>query len=214
MGECPLKPSIRGLQRSAALLAAILALGTALSCSTHAPDSAQASAPAPGSGIYPLGKLELTGAPRNVVATIGGRPAITLYEFNSRLPEFPVGDKGQAVLDARKEVVDQMVDAKLIVLEARRRRGDVDPHFGDPPLSIAEERSLATGVVMDSVANPAILSDSEARSYFLEHKEDFPQIDSADLSKPELVLSVKFSILSARFREKRRAWRIEEGVEI
>jgi hypothetical protein len=160
-----------------------------------------------------MGKLTLTGPPRDVLARIGGWPAITLYEFNARLPEFPVGDTGQGVLDARKEVLDQMVDAKLIVLEARRRRGDVDPRFGDPVLSIAEERSLATGVIVESVANPALLSDAEARSYFLEHKEAFPQIQSADLSKPEMVLSVKFSILSERFRNQRRAWRLEQGVE-
>jgi hypothetical protein len=156
----------------------------------------------------------MTGPPDDVVARIGGRPAITSREFNARLTEFPIGDSGQGVYEARISVVNQMVDAKLIVLEARRRRGEADPHADDRAITLAEERDLGVGVIRESVANPMLLSNAEAQAYFEEHREAFPQVRSADLSEPEHVLFVKFTILSKRFQERLEDWRSDAGVEI
>ncbi len=163
--------------------------------------------------IYPQGRLELKADPRSALVKIGGEPAITVEEFNARLREFPIRDQGQDVAAARKQVVDKMIDVKIIVSEAARRRPPGDrPSASSSPY--AEERVLAQEMVRTSVANPSLASDDEAEKYYAEHRQIFQQLDASGSSQEERMLFIKFTLLSERFKERVRSWRSQETIEI
>ncbi|MBI1951309.1 MAG: hypothetical protein HYS34_08105 [Acidobacteria bacterium] len=163
--------------------------------------------------IYPQGRLEVNADSGIAVVMIGGEPAITVEEFNARLREFPIRDEGQDAAAARKQVVDKMIDLKIIVREAARRRSSGGRESG-PTLDYAEERGLAQEMVRTSVANPLLVSDDEAEKYYAEHKQMFQELDASGSSQEERMLFIKFTLLSKRFKEKVRSWRSQQTIEI
>lgn len=199
-----------------AVLFALLIAAITLACSRQqavvSPDQ-QHAGPSSAPGIYPQGRLELDADPGSALVRIGGEPAITIEEFNARLREFPVRDEGQDVAAARKQVVDKMIDVKLIAREAARRRSPGSRASG-PVSTYAEERALAQEMVRTSVANPFLASDDEAEKYYAEHREAFQQLDASGSSQEERMLFIKFTLLSKRFKERVRSWRSQQTIEI
>lgn len=192
-----------------------LIVTTMIACS--APQSSNKAVPPPSkgqdAGIYPQGRLELQGDPRSVIVRINGEPALTVGEFNERLMEFPVGDEGQDVVAARRYVLDQMIDAKVIAREAAKRRSVAAPVSGQSS-SYQTERALAQSLIKTSVANPLLVSNGDARKYYVEHRGAFQQLDASNASEEERMLFIKFKLLSERFQEKIRTWRSQESIEI
>jgi hypothetical protein len=188
----------------------------ALPACTHAPTGAgstPAAAARASSGIYPQGKLQLTADPAQVLVSIDGDPALTVGEFNDRLMEFPIGDLGQDVASARRQVVEQMIDTKLIAREAARRWPAMK-HGEGGAASVREERALVQSLIKTDVANPFLVSDQEARTYYESHRAAFGQLDDAKLADEERMLNIKFTILSGKLKERLRAWRSEQTIAI
>jgi len=199
------------------LLAAIVLPGCTRSSvgagSAPGAGSPPATAERTSSGIYPQGKLQLAAGPAQVLVTFDGDPALTVGEFNDRLMEFPIGDLGQDVASARRQVVDQMIDAKLIAREAARRWPAMK-HGEGGAAAVREERALVQSLIKTEVANPFLVSDEEARTYYESHRAAFQQLDAANLAVEERMLNVKFTILSGKLKDRLRAWRSEQTIAI
>jgi hypothetical protein len=71
-------------------------------------------------------------------------------------------------------------------------------------------------LIRNSVANPFLIGDDEARAYLAEHRDQFSQLSQgqSNLSDEERMLFIKFTILSQRFQEQVRQWRSRETVVI
>lgn len=193
------------------LLIATITMACSRPQATASPEQQPAGPPA--AGIYPQGRLELQADPGSTLVKIGGDPALTVDEFNDRLREFPIRDEGQDVAVARKQVVDQMIDAKLIAREAVRRRSSGN-RAGGQGTTPADERALAQDLIRTSVANPNLVGDDEAQSYYEKHRHAFQQLDASSSSNAERMLFIKFTLLSERFQERIRSWRSKQTIEI
>jgi hypothetical protein len=199
--------------RSAGLL---LLAATVLPACSHPGTTAGARATAgrqPTPGIYPQSRLLLAGDPGSVLVRIGGDPALTVAEFNERLMEFPVGDTGQGVAAARREILEQMIDVKMIAREAARRWPAMR-HESAGPTSLGEERALVQTLIKSDVANPLLVSDDEARTYYESHRSAFEQLDASSMGNEERMLQIKFTYLSERFQAQIRAWRSRQTIEV
>ena len=78
-----------------------------------------------------------------------------------------VGRDGTLDPDVRAEIVDQLVDEKLLYMEARRRGIDKDPKIQKMMVNTLLKQKVYGAV------RTAEIRESDLRAYFEEHKEDF-----------------------------------------
>jgi len=192
------------------LLAACLAASLWASWGCDTSDAA----PTPEPGIYPESRLRIEGEPTGVLVAIDGEAAIHVRDFNDRLMEFAVEDRGQQVEVARRQVLDKMIDYQLIVWEGRRRHpemaGPAPPEKG----RYYTQRLLAQTVIGESVTNPDLVSDAEAREYLASHREALENLIQNTPSEEDQLVLAKVSLIDARWREQLRTWRTEREVRI
>jgi len=164
-------------------------------------------------GIYSTSRLRLSSDPGAVIVRIDDDVALTVAEFNERLMEFPIADLGQSVVEARKLVLDQMIDAKVIVREARKRRGGETGSLTLDGKPYQEERALAQTVIKADIANPFLVTDQEAVEFLKQNPAVLQTAQGGKMTDVER-LHVKFTMLSARFQEKKMKWRDEVKLEL
>ena len=78
-----------------------------------------------------------------------------------------VGRDGTLDVEVRGDIVDQLVDEKLLYMEARRRGIDKDPKIQKMMVNTLLKQEVYGAV------RTAEIRESELRDYFEEHKEDF-----------------------------------------
>jgi hypothetical protein len=166
-------------------------------------------------GVYSPERMHIRADPAEVLVTIDRDTVISVWEFNHRLREFPIGDEGQSVLDARKVVLSRMIDYKAVAREGLRR------HHPDQPLPpnsaqdpFAAERFLAESVMSRSMANPSLVSDEDAATFVRERGEAFDQAAGKVGSEQGKMIFAKILLLDQRWQAQVETWRNSEKIEI
>ena len=165
-------------------------------------------------GLYSEALLRIDAGPAEALVAINGRVAVTVRHFNDRLMEFAVEDRSQEVSEARLQVLDQMIDYQLIVLEGQRRHPDLTLDASSEGSRYDAQRRLAQRVIRESVGNPDIVSDAEARTYLLEKGSDLSDLAQKMPSQEEQLLMAKVMLIDERWRAQLAAWRSENRVEV
>jgi hypothetical protein len=167
------------------------------------------------SGIYSPERLRIRAEPIEVLVAIDSDTAISVWEFNHRLREFPIEDEGQSLLDARKSVLSRMIDYKTIAREGLRRHHPDQPLPSNDPLHpFATEKFLAESVIQRSVAIPGLVSDEDAAAFARERGEAFDRAAGEASSEQERMIFAKILLLDQRWRAQVETWRKSETIEI
>jgi parvulin-like peptidyl-prolyl isomerase len=140
----------------------LVAVGTGGAC-RHAPS---AGADDGGAGPAPA-----SSADERVLARVGGK-TITVAEYVAALQNMDEFDRVRYSAPARRrELLDEMIDVKLLADEARERGYDKDPMAEQETREILRDAVLRK--VRDTAPAPNDIPDSEVRAYFDAHKGDF-----------------------------------------
>ena len=139
---------------------------------------------------------------------------VAVAEFNDRRGEFPIDDTGQDVVAARKQVLDRLIEHKLIAREARRRNVQARLRKLRNPRRYQEERLLVQSLIKKEIANPLLVSDAEAEKYFNEQRSTFQQLETTNPTDEDRLVFVKFTLLSERWRRRREQWRSQVDIEV
>lgn len=108
----------------------------------------------------------------NVLATIG-RVSITdkdLDDFINAMPESLRGRYRSA--DAKKKLLDSIVEMKMFALEASRLALEKDPEV-EKRIQSARERILSHEYLTKKVLTKVEVSEQESRKFYEEHKKDY-----------------------------------------
>ena len=126
-------------------------------------DSGAATSASGRSGEWPpIPTAEQIGAP---IGTVDGRPIGTL-EFDSMAAR-QMGRDGTLDDALRTDIVDRLVDEKLLYLEALRRGIDKDPKIQKMMVNTLLKQEVYSQVRTSEI------SEDDLKTYFAEHKEDF-----------------------------------------
>ncbi len=152
-----------------AFLLAVLALGCHAKNTAGAAGGPSASASArSGTGIGAGLTPELAG---RVLAKVGDHE-ITLGEYAATLERMdPFERLRYQSPDRRKQLLDELVDLELLAEEARRRGLDQQPETQERVRQMLRDELLAQ--VRASVPAPNDISETDARRYYDEHRNDF-----------------------------------------
>jgi hypothetical protein len=101
----------------------------------------------------------------STLATVDGHP-IGTREFDPQAVR-RAGPSGDLPLEARLEVMEDLVDEKLLYIEALRRDLDLDPKIQKMMVNTLLKEEVYSSV------RTADISEDELRAYFEEHKEEF-----------------------------------------
>jgi peptidyl-prolyl cis-trans isomerase C len=142
-------------------------LGGALLAQTPPPP------PAPPRPPSPIGALPPAPAPQpfdKVILTVGDEK-MTVGEYEKFVDSLPDQYKTAARGPGKRQVVEQLVDLKVMAHEARTRKLDEDPAF-KAQLAFQAENLLAGTLYRDMTANLKI-DEAELRKYYDEHKSEY-----------------------------------------
>lgn len=158
---------------------------------------------------FPVSALRLPGPGELILARGGHGIELTLAEYNARLDESPL-PTDLDTLDARRQTLLRLVYHKVVAAEGRVRGYGVH----DASSILEEERQLARQVMQAGMAEAQNADDEQARRYFDEHRNEFPDLESDDLEDPNQLLHVKFTLHNHLWRETVEGWLEREGVVI
>src|SRR5215831_16960191 len=134
--------------------------------------------------------------PPDKVILIIGDQKMTVAEYDKFLDALPEQYRSAARGAAKRQVVEQLVDVKVMAAEARKRKLDQDPAFKSQ-MAFQMENLLAGALYRDMSSNLKI-SDPEVRKYYDEHKNTYEKVSARHIlirfkgspvpkgSKPEL----------------------------
>jgi peptidyl-prolyl cis-trans isomerase C len=134
---------------------------------------AQTPPPAPPRPPSPIGALPPAPAPQpfdKVILTVGDEK-MTVGEYEKFVDSLPDQYKTAARGPGKRQVVEQLVDLKVMAHEARKRNLDQDPAF-KAQLAFQAENLLAGTLYRDMTANLK-LDEPELRKYYDEHKSEY-----------------------------------------
>lgn len=196
------------------LMLMVLVLASMAGCSGGGDETAPRPAPprATATGMprsFPVSALRLPGPGDLVLARGGHGIELTLDEYNARLNESPL-PTDLDTLDARRQTLRRLVYHKVVAVEGRLRGYGVH----DASTTLEEERQLARQVMQAGMLEAQNADDEQARRYFEEHRDEFPDLESDDLEDPNQLLHVKFTLHNHRWRETVEGWLEREGVVI
>jgi len=142
---------------------ALVAVGAVGACRNAAP-----SAGADGGGAEPA---PASSADERVLARVGGK-TITVADYVAALQNMDEFDRVRYSAPARRrELLDELIDVKLLADEARERGYDKDP------IAEQETREILRDAVLrkarDTAPAPNDIPENEVRAYFDAHKADF-----------------------------------------
>ncbi len=143
---------------------AVFILACLLAACSSPEDGDSPSAPAAASAEAPL-RLPSKAMIGTTLATVSGHP-IGSREFDPQAVR-RAGPAGDLPMEVRMEVIDDLVDEKLLYIEALRRSMDLDPKIQKMMVN-----TLLKEEVYSSVRTSDITED-ELRGYFEEHKDEF-----------------------------------------
>ncbi len=149
--------------KSLVVLAGVLLVCGLWACSPTQPPgpaASSATAPAVAPGSFP--SAEQIGAP---LATVNGMPIGTI-EFD-QMAVRQMGRSGELTPELRQEVIDRLVEEKLLYMEAVRTGVDKDPKI---------QKMVVNSLLKSSVykaLKPGDISEEDLWSYFETNKEDF-----------------------------------------
>jgi parvulin-like peptidyl-prolyl isomerase len=149
------------MHRTAALAAALLLAACSGSGTYGDSPSSSSSATAPPAGVRVPGK-QMIGT---TLATVSGHP-IGSKEFDPQAVR-RAGPAGDIPMEVRMEVLDDLVDEKLLYIEALRRDLDLDPKI---------QKMMVNTLLKEEVYSSVRTSDigeDELRAYFEQHKSEF-----------------------------------------
>lgn len=192
-----------------------LVLVAMVGCSAGGGDEA-ASGPAPSRAsatgmprTFPASALRLPGSGDLVLARGRHGIELTLAEYNARVNESPL-PTDLDTLDARRQTLLRLVYHKVVAAEGRLRGYGVH----EASSTLEEERQLARQVMQAGMSEAQNAHDDEARRFFEEHRDEFPDLESEDLEDPNQLLHVKFTMHNHRWRETVEGWLEREEVVI
>ncbi len=158
---------------------------------------------------FPVSALRVPGPGELVLAQGEHGIELTLAEYNARLDESPL-PTDLDTLEARSQTLRRLVYHKVVAAEGRLRGYGVH----EASSTLEEERQLARRVMQAGMAEAQNTDDQEARRYFEEHRDEFPDLESDDLEDPNQLLHVKFTLHNHRWRETVEGWLEREEVVI
>jgi peptidyl-prolyl cis-trans isomerase C len=117
------------------------------------------------------GAAPSSSADQRVLARVGAR-TITVADFVTALENMDEFDRVRYSAPARRrELLDDMIDVKLLADEARERGYDKDPLVQQETREILRDAVLRKA--RDTAPAPGDVPESEARAYFDAHRADF-----------------------------------------
>lgn len=143
-----------------------LLLGGALFAQTPAPPK-------------PFGVLPPAGAPSqpfDKVILVVGDEKMTVGEYEKFIDTLPDQYKSAARGPAKRQVIEQLVDLKVMAQEGRKRKLDQDPAY-KAQLAFQAENLLA-GTLYRQMNADLKLDDADLRKYYEEHKADYERVQA------------------------------------
>jgi peptidyl-prolyl cis-trans isomerase C len=121
----------------------------------------------------PIGALPPASAPQpfdKVILTVGDEK-MTVGEYEKFIDALPDQYKTAARGPAKRQVVEQLVDLKVMAHEARKRKLDEDPSF-KAQLAFQAENLLA-GTLYRELGTNLKIDEADLRKYYDEHKSEY-----------------------------------------
>ncbi len=143
---------------------------------------AQLPAPPPRSpspiGALPAGPPPTPQPFDKVILTVGDAK-MTVGEYEKFIDTLPDQYKTAARGPAKRQVVEQLVDLKVMAHEARKRKLDEEPAF-KAQLAFQAENLLAGTLYREMAANLKI-DEAELRKYYDEHKSEYESAQASHI---------------------------------